>query len=209
MALHAEKILVIIAIAVLSSCKGESKKHDTEEVTKLITMFDPSFDESSQLVFLDSGAQQQLGILIRKDFFRNSSTDGIADTFYYKLVALHDSQVAIISDSILKHWDFHWKPEPTSTLDGMSVGFNYLQNSDTFSISQNVSKYDTVAHRLSTATLDCYQSIFQDPIVDGYFEILRSYLDGGMGNGKIMVPFNRLREQKYEGRLRYRPKNQD
>lgn len=196
-------ITISTLISLLFSCKSQEDITKEANYTKLITVFDPSFDETSEITFIDSGSSKKLTIMIKRDLFRNLTPDGLMDTFYYKEVSLTDNQALQIKDSILINWDTNWKPKNIVATDGISIRSTYIDHGDTMEITyHSPSKSDIIPYKLTIAKINAYNGFLQDSVINSYFQIIRTYLDN-QENPKSVVPYRRLQEKKYPGQIRY------
>jgi hypothetical protein len=196
------KVILLICLTLLFSCTPG--KEDVQPYsTKLIFYFDPSFDETSIITYLDSNNQKTLKLLIKKDFFRNGSSEGIDDTLYYKSTVLNSSsRVQSLIDQ-LKEFS---KQKDIVILDGMDVGYTLVTDKDTLRVNyRSPSKEDPIAYRNIKSVLQFGRDSFADSIVTGYFSIINDYMGEERFDKKLVTPFLLLREKKYPGRIKFNP----
>ena len=199
------KLISAVTVIFLLSCKTKNTKPSQDDYTKLISNFNPAFDESAEIIFSDSNSQKQLTLLIKKDFFRNVSSKNIQDTCYFKCINLNSSQTNLVYQTIFNFWDSLPTQKDIIILDGMHVTFNYIQKEDTsFVIYVNPSKSDTIAYRFNSAILNTYQSLFNDPIVTSYFNIIREYLGYSIKLTDVSA-YRKLMVKNYPGQFQYDP----
>ncbi len=197
------KLIFLIPVFFIFSCTHKKEKFQPF-TTKLLFTLDPSFDESSLITYLDSNNQKTLSIFIRKDFFRNTSSEGIKDTLYYKSVVAKASKL----ESIIYQLKRFQKPKDIVIVDGMNIHYTLVIDQDTINRTyQSPLKKDSIAYNNTRYILEFCRDTFEDPTITGYFSILNTYMGEEEFDRKLVAPFLLLREKKYPGKFKFNPTN--
>jgi hypothetical protein len=189
-----------VFILFLLSCHN-SKKEDAERGDQeLVSTFRPAFDEASEITFLKTDTLSCLSILIRKNF----RFDEKEDTFYYRIVTLDEKDIVAIQDKVLLHLDSNLTDQIRAVADGIEISYLHKYKNDTTFYSFHSPILDTAKYNLTSVTLNTYQGIFRDSIVNDYFNVLRGYItDSVYVDARAMTPLMKLREIKYAGFMKY------
>lgn len=190
-------LYTILSILFQISCVLTSNPTSKKKPIQLKITFTPAFDEGSDVVLLNSDSLKTLQILIRDNF----RFDEREDTFYFKKISLSESQLNLLDSCLLRVIRTQGSYEHCCGIDGLRINYAFVDASDTIHVSlfSPRMKIDSLGNRLFSTSIQSLGSVFNDSLINEYFEYLRSYADVGLDSLLVRSDrlINRLRRVKY------------
>jgi hypothetical protein len=188
----------ILILLGLISCKEINKRKNVEtDDLYFQALISPAFDEHAEVTIKKSGSTRTIQFLLR-DAYGN---DKPSDTFYFKTVALSESQFHKVDTELLQKVSTAHSVKKSGIRDGIWFDFTFANDGDTsiLSFAHPQKAIDSAAFAFIENGIDNFKAIFNDTIINDYLYDVQMYIDNSNNESpsKGKRTIDKMRRIKY------------